>query len=79
MFPEETVPSCDPATYDRKQYLADALRAFGHKIYKEQRLYWPAYTGMKTQFTWARLGHTAFGFGVNAGIIALVVWLVSLR
>lgn len=40
-------------TYSERDYLLDTLKAFGHKLIHEQRLYWPKYAGVKVYtFRW---------------------------
>ncbi len=65
--------------YGQRQYLVDGLRALGHRIYLEKRLYWPAYTGKHTPLTWARFGGMVFDFVLNGSILVLVLWFIGTR
>jgi hypothetical protein len=65
--------------YDEKRYLADALRAFWHKVRYEHNLYWPKYTGVKIPFSWWRLAGKLLTFCIGAGLIYGLLWLQAYR
>ncbi len=75
----EIVPGESNQPYGQRQYLVDGLRAVGHRIYLEKRLYWPAYAGKHTPLTWARFAGLVFDFVLNGSILVVVLWFIGTR
>jgi hypothetical protein len=65
--------------YDQKHYLADAARAFWHKVRYEHSSYWPRYSGVKIPFSWWRLAGKLLVVSVWACMIYAVLWMQVYR